>query len=544
MVTVTHPDGRVLTRVVNVTQLAREMFEAITANPYAAAGGECTFTVTSDVPWKLARNSTSDPSGIITLGDESVDHPATPSFVYTFTLLANNTTFVERSASILVTSSDPDFPPGGLEILITQGGVTPYITITDPAAGVIDFGTAATAKSVTFKTNAGRQFTTTSTYADVVSTSSLAAGTAWGSATSPISELTGTVTFTPRHSAGTETEAAGTELETVVTFSTVTGATPEATDALTLKRTVLVRWGTPSFDPTTGNTLPRTGASVKATVATNAAWSLTENITPASTTATASAYATGKNLTRAIPNNNTWSSRAVAVTASCTGGGSTPANYTQKGYTLSVSNAPDEIAQEGGSYNVQFNGDCPNFSIRVWSVTDNSQLWVNTNAAGLTGSASNRAYTVPENTTTTSRTIRLEYRPYTTASWVTVQTYTQYGTMNPYTFIPNGMSGYIDNLTGEFTEIITQCPSGYTAYTKYSISTIALIRDKYILWYNAYPTGNDSDGEYYRGYVAATGMGGSGYSYNRFALGALDTVSRSGYNNRLLRAICYKNGLF
>jgi hypothetical protein len=53
-ITVTHSDGRQITRVITVTQLGREIFHANVVNPYAAAGGDFSFNVFSSVPWRLA----------------------------------------------------------------------------------------------------------------------------------------------------------------------------------------------------------------------------------------------------------------------------------------------------------------------------------------------------------------------------------------------------------------------------------------------------------------------------------------------------------
>ena len=124
LVTLTGPLGQAITRAVTIKQLSWEMiFEAITANPYPTAGGTYTFTVTSGGAWKLEKAAADT---WLTLGDESGYHPAVSSYLYTFTLADNSATNTPpRTATITVTSSDPDFP-SPTSFTIRQSGTKPY----------------------------------------------------------------------------------------------------------------------------------------------------------------------------------------------------------------------------------------------------------------------------------------------------------------------------------------------------------------------------------------------------------------------------------
>jgi hypothetical protein len=247
LVTLHGADGRTVTRVVDVRQLARDpVFNAVTKNPYPAVAGNYTFTVASEVPWALAASGS--PAAMLTLPDGSM-HGANPSAPYTYTFhldayAAGTYSTATRSEVITVTSNDPGLP-AGTTITIVQDA-SPYIVITNPASKEHDFGETTTPRNVTFKTNAGWSFSGDANFDNVIDevsykSSSIMAGAVQTGSTSPDTEVTETLAFTPLAPGGT---ALAGKKSTVVTFTTdnPADAALNTSDAMIFHRFVPVRW--------------------------------------------------------------------------------------------------------------------------------------------------------------------------------------------------------------------------------------------------------------------------------------------------------------
>jgi hypothetical protein len=347
LVTLNGPGGQSVTRVVTIKQLARDVFEALLAsNPYPAAGGNAlTFTVTSDVPWQL-----SESSDFLALGDETDEHDATSSFAYTFAL-DPSPLFTGRSATVTVTSSDPDFPPTTFDIL--QAGWSPSLVINDPSSKTHNFSTATTAKEVKLTTNAPWTFSVSGSA--IVATPTPAAGDKNTDYTPDRGAAARSVTFAPPATESSDA-AAGTVLEATVTFETLT-ASP-LSETVTLKRDVRPRWGAVSFAPTpsTGDFPAAGGSTVKATVSTNADWYAQVKDDAANTkkTQTASAHAS-KSLTVSIPANTTTANKSIVVQAAYDGGTvSSSPTYTQLwAPTLNFTSPSNKILDFGSATTAQ-----------------------------------------------------------------------------------------------------------------------------------------------------------------------------------------------
>jgi hypothetical protein len=233
LVTLTDPaSARTVTRVVNVKQLGREMiFEATTSNLYPAAGGDQTFTVTSEAPWRLAGGA-----GLLELGDETGFHPAATGYPYHFTLQANPG-YVERETTISATSSDANFFPPTRDFPVRQAAAGPYIDVTSGNPVVLDSPAAET--TVTFDTNARWTFATDGDYATVFASAVASPGDLGATPTAP---KNGSVTFTPALD-GTSGKG-GTGVSTVVTFKTLAGieGVEEDEEAVTFSGTIPSLW--------------------------------------------------------------------------------------------------------------------------------------------------------------------------------------------------------------------------------------------------------------------------------------------------------------
>ncbi|MDR0766794.1 MAG: hypothetical protein LBF09_07675 [Odoribacteraceae bacterium] len=243
LVTLDGPNGQV-SRVINVKQLAREMFLATLANPYPKTSGQYTFTVVSDAPWKLSTGEQ-----FVTLEDSEKSaayHPATASYTYTFSL-ATSTAYANREATVSVTSSAPGFP-SPCTFNIVQEGWPPVLNITDPTkttnptTHVHDFKTDENWKEVTIETNARWKYTTDANFANVFE-SNVDEGVVQsvGAGYTPDKPLVqASLQFRPINSG--KGGAPGSTIETEVTFETVSGDSnaTEARKTLRLSRTVPV----------------------------------------------------------------------------------------------------------------------------------------------------------------------------------------------------------------------------------------------------------------------------------------------------------------
>jgi hypothetical protein len=270
LVTLTGPDGKTVTKTIDVKQLARDpLFKAIASNPYPPTAGDYTFTVTSDWSWRVA--SSSQPWLAVSDFATRSGSP-TANHEYTFHLdeYPGSYSTETRAANIGVESDDLDFPPG-TTVQIVQGR-TPYLVITDPASKQHAFGT--TGRIVTFRVNAGWTFATDANFDKVISgatynSSSIGAGDEKTGSTSPATEVIEEVTFAPVISslAGFAT--------TGVTFSTTnhSGVPTPASDVVTFTRLVPAEWTFVGSNPVAGSTIP-TAASTEVTIVahTNLPW--------------------------------------------------------------------------------------------------------------------------------------------------------------------------------------------------------------------------------------------------------------------------------
>lgn len=419
-------EGKSIARSVTIKQLATDLlFNAVTTL-YPATGGSVSMTVESDAPWAFTKTAQSDPLNMVNLTDVA-EHPGNTGEPANYGFeLAPSTSYAIRTANLIATSSDPDFPVQ--EVTIQQAGIAPYLTLTNPAEESdhsLDFGTTPAGQSVNFVTNAGWKYTTDVQFANVVATASAAADVEQTGAAGANQSYAGGVTFTPVNSAATETAAAGSAYSTIITLSTVNpDGAPEATKSVTLKRSAPIRWDGASFQPLSGEVLPRSGASVTVTAATNAAWSVSS--TGATTVSQeAATYSATRQQVIAIPNNDSWNTATVTVSAAYTPGG-TPvtATYTQAASWMNYisNNIPGTAIPNGGTYNMVFEGDCPDFRVRVYNPTLSSAVWTSTY-----GNVGTRQVQIPVNSTT-ERTLEIQYEK--NGSWITVKTITQIAQVN------------------------------------------------------------------------------------------------------------------
>jgi len=233
----------------------------------------------------------------------------------------------------------------------------------------IDFGDAESpeAQQVSFSVNSQWRFSYTSgDHAKVIASSSAAADTdqTGGGQDEPADCE---VTFTPVvYKAQSGTPVAGTRYNAVATFSTV-GGSITATRTTLLLRTVPTFYGTPAVTPAPGN-IPRAGTTVKATLASNAAWSLAA--TPGTSASQQADVYASRSLEVSVPSNETWSTRTVKVTAQY-GENTKEWSYTQPGMSIAgitiEPNPADGIPGGGAAYTVHVTGDCGMVSVRALS---------------------------------------------------------------------------------------------------------------------------------------------------------------------------------
>jgi hypothetical protein len=371
LVTLVGPDGKSVTKVVNVKQLARDpLFKVVVSNPYPAMGGDYTFTLASEVSWKLGYSDT--PLGILTLTDFS-KHEANPNapYPYTFSLAqyATSDYTATRSEEIKVTSNDPDFLPATITI---EQSAAPYLVITNPTSKEHDFGTTPTSREVTFKTNAGWFFNGDASFGDVIAGvtlggTSIAAGLpAQTGSTLPYEEVEETLTFTPRPSLATET--AGMK-STGVTFTTANhGAAPEASDVMTFYRLVPARWEFVSSNPAAGSEIIARETTVTLVANTNLQWwgQATDNtagdVGEKKESAIPAAYTEDDPITVTVPERPTDNAASWASTGTTT---------IQAGYDASPgipALAPlHEFTLDRPAYtlNVEANYDVPSISVKL-----------------------------------------------------------------------------------------------------------------------------------------------------------------------------------
>lgn len=233
----------------------------------------------------------------------------------------------------------------------------------------IDFGATASpeAQKVAFSVNSRWRFSYTSgDHAKVIASSSAAANTdqTGGGQDEPADCE---VTFTPVvYKAQSGTPVAGTRYNAVATFSTV-GGSITATRTTLLLRTVPTFYGTPAVTPAPGN-IPRAGTTVKATLASNAAWSLAA--TPGTSASQQADVYASRSLEVSVPSNETWSTRTVKVTAQY-GENTKEWSYTQPGMSINgitiEPNPADGIPGGGAAYTVHVTGDCGMVPVRALS---------------------------------------------------------------------------------------------------------------------------------------------------------------------------------
>lgn len=282
------------------------------------------------------------------------------------------------------------------------------------APGQIDFGDAETpgAQKVTFRINSSWRFSYTSgDAAKVVASSSVTAGTdQTGGAQGEPAECE--VTFSPViYKAQSGTPVAGTQYNTVATFTTV-GGTPANIRTTLLLRTVPAFYGEPAVSPSPG-VLSRTGATVTATLASNARWSLSAN--PGGTVTQLGGSYGSRSLKTTVSANNTWESRTIKVSV-LYGGKQKEWSYTQPGMSISgVTLSPEPtkgIPANGAEYVVTVRGDFDNLRVRAAS---GNATFVDFSVKP--GQSAN--FLVPANTSGNgSRTITFSYYKESEKRWV------------------------------------------------------------------------------------------------------------------------------
>lgn len=286
----------------------------------------------------------------------------------------------------------------------------------------IDFGNAEypAAQKVTFRINSSWRFSYTSgDRRMVVDGSSVAANTdQTGGAQGEPAECE--VTFSPViYQAAEGTPAAGTQYNTVATFSTVGGSVTDIRTTVFL-RTVPTFIGNGSVSPSSG-WIEQAGGTVTATLATNTRWSL--SVSPGGTATQAADTYASRNLKITVPANNTWSTRTVSINVIC--------EDKKQGYTLrqygmtvdAVSISPDPstgISAYGASYTVTAEGSYQYLNIRARS--GETVLATGYVRRG-SGSSGTGTLSVPTNTTESARTVTFEYEK--AGSWITIKSGTQ-----------------------------------------------------------------------------------------------------------------------
>lgn len=286
----------------------------------------------------------------------------------------------------------------------------------------IDFGNAEypAAQKVTFRINSSWRFSYTSgDRRMVVDGSSVAANTdQTGGAQGEPAECE--VSFSPViYQAAEGTPAAGTQYNTVATFSTVGGSVTDIRTTVFL-RTVPTFIGNGSVSPSSG-WIEQAGGTVTATLATNTRWSL--SVSPGGTATQAADTYASRNLKITVPANNTWSQRTVSINVIC--------EDKKQGYTLrqygmtvdAVSISPDPstgISAYGASYTVTAEGSYQYLNIRARS--GETVLATGYVRRG-SGSSGTGTLSVPTNTTESARTVTFEYEK--AGSWITIKSGTQ-----------------------------------------------------------------------------------------------------------------------
>ena len=414
-------DGKIVSKAISVTQSPYDLTFTVTPyNPYPAAGGVQKLSVLSEPDWYVS-SITNDASSIISSwSNTTVTGNGTTPVDYNFTLAANPT-FAEREATFNFGSTDPDFP-GTKSVTIRQSYTNPSISITPNS---VSWPNASySAQSFTVTSNAQWKYTTSGQWSQAVSAASQAAGTTLGTQNAHTPTGTG-ITFTPTaYAAVSGTPAAGTSYTAYADFAATNlpGGVPGATTRLTITRTVPAHWAWASFSPASG-TISRTAQNIVATVNTNAAWSLAG--THASTqNMTANTYAS-RSQTVSIPENTTWSSRTITVTASSSGFTNKTQTYTQPGYSMTFSAAGTAVGS-GFTITVTGNGAGPQLDLRC--AVNNVQISGSsvTKLGAANSGSRTQTVKVPNNpSTTATRSVQIQYYHPGEKTWKTIQTYTQ-----------------------------------------------------------------------------------------------------------------------
>ena len=275
-VTLNGPNGRTLSRVINVMQLAREMFFATLSNPYPNTSGEYTFPVASDVTWKLNTQA-----AFVTLeASESTAayHPAISSYTYPFKLAAS-TSYSDRTAIVNVSSSDD--PTFHTSFDIVQKGWSPVLNITDrtngktPATHFYNFGTSGDSKEVKIETNAHWKYTVVDgSLANMIESATVSSDDvqSLGQSYTPDKGVVNTsVILKPSTSGKIPDVYGGTEISTRLKFETITedSQAKEVEKELLLIRTVPVYF---KLTSPTSLTVPASGEDLTITAETNVQW--------------------------------------------------------------------------------------------------------------------------------------------------------------------------------------------------------------------------------------------------------------------------------
>jgi hypothetical protein len=449
LVTLAGPDGKAVTRAVNVRQLGREMnFKATPENPYAAAGvTDQTFPVSSEATWKLSTAETD-----LALEDKLVWYPATTTdYPYHFSL-EPNPYYVARDITVNVTSSHPEFAPRSFDI--KQAGTAPYITITDPSPILsYDFGLTGTAKTVAFTTNAKWKFATDATYADVIASAETGGA---GASTETVYDLgatalapeNGSITFTLRTDAGTL--AAGAK-STKITFNTDPAGSPKE---VTLSRVIPALFTNIGISPANGSDIAATATDVSVTVDRNVRWWIQQG-SEEEKYSSDDGYKAGDKLTVTVPKRDTrvadsWTNNnTVTVKAGYDAqngiAGASPGNYsfTQLPYTLKVTGVATS-----GSVTLTVETNATEYSLILKADNINGTPLVTTGYI----SGTPKTYTLTTNPTTRDVVI------INAVTGLKVGSFTQPGLK--YVFVKHGSGGVYGNANGVTS---AKCPDGYTA---------------------------------------------------------------------------------
>ena len=269
----------------------------------------------------------------------------------------------------------------------------------------IDFGDAESPgdQTVTFRVNSAWRFSYTSGDRTRVVASSSAEADADQTGGTQGADVECAVTFIPVEYVGQNgTPAAGT-YSTVATFSTVGGDAAD-TRTVELLRTVPAVYGEPSLSPSSGS-LPRAGATVTATLASNARWSFSAD--PGTTVTQEAGEWASRSLELPVDANDSWSSRTIRFTVRC---GDKTNEWTLTQAPISavaemVSALPEKIDATGGAYQVKITGDFPAAGIGV-RVRSGAEIFAK-GTARTSGEAV--SLVVPANGTGASRAVVFEY---------------------------------------------------------------------------------------------------------------------------------------